>query len=66
MIDTIFTFTNVGKEPLIISNAKAGCGCTVPQWPKEPIAPAVKQERLQSNLIVKANLARKINQLLLQ
>ena len=37
--DTIFTFTNVGKEPLIISNAKAGCGCTVPQWPKEPIAP---------------------------
>lgn len=39
VIDTIFTFTNVGKEPLIISNAKAGCGCTVPQWPKEPIAP---------------------------
>ena len=39
VIDTVFTFTNVGKEPLIISNAKAGCGCTVPQWPKEPIAP---------------------------
>jgi hypothetical protein len=39
VIDTTFTFTNIGKEPLIISNAKAGCGCTVPQWPKEPIAP---------------------------
>ncbi len=39
VIDTVFTFTNIGKEPLIISNAKAGCGCTVPQWPKEPIAP---------------------------
>lgn len=39
IIDTIFTFENVGTEPLIISNAKAGCGCTVPQWPKEPIAP---------------------------
>ena len=32
-----FVFTNTGKEPLIISNAQASCGCTVPQWPKEPI-----------------------------
>lgn len=32
-----FEFKNVGKEPLIISNAKASCGCTVPSWPKEPI-----------------------------
>lgn len=34
-----FTFTNTGSEPLIISNAKGSCGCTVPQWPKEPIPP---------------------------
>ncbi|MCC7233487.1 MAG: DUF1573 domain-containing protein [Bacteroidia bacterium] len=33
-----FMFTNVGKEPLIISNAQGSCGCTVPTWPKEPIA----------------------------
>ena len=33
-----FKFTNTGKAPLIISNAKSTCGCTVPQWPKEPIA----------------------------
>jgi len=39
VIDTVFTFKNIGTEALIISNAKAGCGCTVPQWPKEPIAP---------------------------
>jgi len=35
----IFTFTNVGTEPLIIKNAKGSCGCTVPTWPKEPIMP---------------------------
>ncbi|MFH1319151.1 MAG: DUF1573 domain-containing protein [Bacteroidota bacterium] len=34
-----FKFTNTGKEPLIISRAKASCGCTVPSWPKEPILP---------------------------
>lgn len=34
-----FKFTNEGKEPLIITNAKGSCGCTVPSWPKEPIAP---------------------------
>lgn len=34
-----FVFTNTGNAPLIISNAKGSCGCTVPTWPKEPIAP---------------------------
>jgi hypothetical protein len=33
-----FEFTNTGKDPLIISNASGSCGCTVPEWPKEPIA----------------------------
>lgn len=33
-----YSFTNTGSEPLIISNAKGSCGCTVPEWPKEPIA----------------------------
>lgn len=32
-----FSFTNVGKDPLIISEAHASCGCTVPLWSKEPI-----------------------------
>ena len=34
-----FKFKNTGKEPLIISNAKGSCGCTVPDWSKEPIKP---------------------------
>lgn len=32
-----FKFSNTGKSPLIISNARGSCGCTVPKWPKEPI-----------------------------
>lgn len=39
-----FKFKNTGKEPLVISNAKGSCGCTVPQWPKEPIAPGKSGE----------------------
>jgi hypothetical protein len=34
-----FVFTNVGKSNLIISNAKASCGCTVPRWTREPVKP---------------------------
>ncbi len=34
-----FVFTNEGNEPLILSNVKASCGCTVPTWTKEPIMP---------------------------
>ena len=32
-----FKFTNKAKEPLILSDVHASCGCTVPDWPKEPI-----------------------------
>ena len=32
-------FTNTGTEPLIIKIARGSCGCTVPTWPKDPIAP---------------------------
>ncbi len=35
----VFKFTNTGSEPLIIENATGSCGCTVPTYPKEPIAP---------------------------
>ncbi len=34
-----FTFKNTGKEPLILANCQASCGCTTPSCPKEPIAP---------------------------
>ena len=34
-----FEFINTGAEPLVIENAKGSCGCTVPNYPKEPIMP---------------------------
>ena len=39
-----FKFTNTGNAPLIISNAKGSCGCTVPTWPKKPINPGESSE----------------------
>lgn len=38
-VSTEFKFTNTGKNDLLISDAYGSCGCTVPEWPKEPIAP---------------------------
>ncbi|MDP3313532.1 DUF1573 domain-containing protein [Lutibacter sp.] len=35
----IFKITNKGKADLVITNASASCGCTVPSWPKDPILP---------------------------
>lgn len=44
--ETIFTFTNTGNAPLIITDAKSSCGCTVPKKPDAPIAPGEKGELL--------------------
>ena len=41
---TTFTFTNIGDKPLIINQAIASCGCTVPEYTKDPIAPGEKGE----------------------
>lgn len=41
-VTATFTFTNVGNEPIVINNAKASCGCTVPEFSKEPVAPGAK------------------------
>ena len=40
----VFVFTNTGNEPLIITDAKGSCGCTVPSYPKEPILPGEKSK----------------------
>lgn len=45
-VEHVFKFTNTGDNPLVISNAKGSCGCTVPQWPKEPIGIGEKAEIL--------------------
>ncbi len=34
-----YRFTNIGNNDLVIANASGSCGCTVPEWPKEPIKP---------------------------
>lgn len=34
-----YKFVNEGKAPLIITKAKSTCGCTIPEWPKEPLNP---------------------------
>ena len=38
-VQTLFNFKNTGKVPLVITNASSSCGCTVPEYPKEAIAP---------------------------
>ncbi len=35
----VFEFTNTGEAPLVISNVKSSCGCTVPKKPEAPIMP---------------------------
>ncbi len=40
----VFSFKNEGEGPLIISNAQGSCGCTVPVWPRQPIAPGASGE----------------------
>ncbi len=44
VVVTSFVVTNTGKSDLIISNAKATCGCTIPVWPKKPIAPGASEK----------------------
>ena len=35
----VFMFTNTGKTPLALENVQASCGCTTPEWSKDPVAP---------------------------
>jgi hypothetical protein len=35
----VFEIVNTGKEPLLLENVQASCGCTTPEWSREPIAP---------------------------
>ncbi|MDX5479505.1 DUF1573 domain-containing protein [Fontibacter flavus] len=43
-VEHTFVFTNTGDTPLVISNVAVTCGCTAPNWPKEPVAPGAKGE----------------------
>ena len=39
VVTHVFKFTNEGRVPLVITNARSTCGCTVPEWPDTPIPP---------------------------
>ena len=43
-VKQVFKFTNTGNEPLIITNIQVTCGCTAPEWPRNPIPPGGKGE----------------------
>ena len=44
VVTATFKYKNTGKGPLILSNVATTCGCTVPAWPKEPLAPGKSAE----------------------
>ncbi|HEY4789500.1 MAG TPA: DUF1573 domain-containing protein [Bacteroidales bacterium] len=41
-VSHIFSFTNTGTVPLLIQNAQPSCGCTTPDWTKQPVMPGAK------------------------
>ena len=43
-VTAVFKFKNTGKAPVILSNVQTTCGCTVPTWTREPIAPGKTAE----------------------
>jgi len=59
-VETVFKFENTGTAPLLISNIKGSCGCTVPNdWPRQPIAPGeTGQFTVKYNSTNKPNLKR--------
>ncbi|MCP4123292.1 MAG: DUF1573 domain-containing protein [Bacteroidetes bacterium] len=52
-VTTDFVFKNSGNAPLVLQSVKASCGCTTPNWPREPILPGQ-----ESAIKVKYNMAR--------
>ncbi|HSI90018.1 MAG TPA: DUF1573 domain-containing protein [Adhaeribacter sp.] len=75
VVNHTFTFKNTGNAPLIIESATATCGCTVPNYPKEPIAPgqsgkidvqfnsAGKLGQQNKQITIRANTQPNINEL---
>lgn len=43
-VSCTFTYTNIGEQPLVINQAIASCGCTVPEYTKTPVQPGEKGE----------------------
>ncbi len=43
-VSHVFKFSNTGNIPLLISDVRSTCGCTVPEWPEEPIPPGAQDQ----------------------
>lgn len=44
IVEHTFHFSNTGQAPLEITHARSTCGCTIPEWPRDPIAPGEKSK----------------------
>src|SRR6185503_6025614 len=56
-----FEVTNTGKDPIVISNVQTSCGCTTPEWSKDPIAPgATAKIRVGYNAAAEGNFEKSI------
>ena len=38
-VTCLFTFTNIGSQPIVVHNVISSCGCTTPEWTREPVRP---------------------------
>ena len=43
-VEHVFEFENTGNEPLILTDVRTTCGCTAPEWPREPVIPGAKAQ----------------------
>lgn len=43
-VNYVFTFTNIGNQPLVLSEVVTTCGCTAPSWNREPVMPGQSGE----------------------
>jgi hypothetical protein len=57
----VFVFKNKGNEPLILNNVRSSCGCTIPEWPKEPLKKGDKGKiRVSYNTRITGNFTKSI------
>ena len=57
-----FVFKNTGKAPLLLTNVRSSCGCTVPEWPKEPINKGKQGKiKVSYNTRISGNFAKSIS-----
>lgn len=73
-----FTFENTGRKPIIIDNASSSCGCTVPTYPRDPVAPgeegkidvqfnsAGKHGQVSKIVAIRANTVPNINEVIIK